>query len=52
MLYLTSWIVDSFHIATFLDAVAATIVIWVVNVVLGIALRPVEKNRRRRRRGR
>ncbi len=43
MLYLTSWIVGSFRIATFSDAVWATIVVWVVNVVLQIAFRRVRK---------
>jgi putative membrane protein len=46
MLYLTSWIVGSFHIATFMDAVWATIVVWVVNVALDLALRRVRKARR------
>ena len=34
MLYLTSWIVDDFTIDGFWWAVLATIIIWVVNVVL------------------
>ena len=34
MLYLTSWIVDDFTIDTFWWAVLATIIVWLVNVVL------------------
>ena len=34
MLYLTSWIVDDFTIDTFWWAVLATIIIWVVNLLL------------------
>jgi len=34
MLYITSWVMDGFDIATFWDAVLGTIVIWLVNVIL------------------
>ncbi len=34
MLYLTSWIVDDFTIDTFWWAVLATIIIWLVNLIL------------------
>ena len=34
MLYLTSWIVDDFNIDDFGSAIAATIVVWLVNTVL------------------
>ena len=34
MLYLTSWIVDDFTIDNFWWAVLATIIVWLVNVVL------------------
>ena len=34
MLYLTSWIVDDFTIDTFWWAVLATIIIWLVNLLL------------------
>jgi putative membrane protein len=36
MLYITSWIVSGFSIASFMDAVWGTIVIWVVNVALDL----------------
>jgi putative membrane protein len=35
MLYVTSWIVGPFSIGGFMDAVWGTLIIWVVNVVLG-----------------
>ena len=34
MLYITSWVMDGFDIASFGDAVLGTIVIWLVNVIL------------------
>ena len=34
MLYLTSWIVSDFNIASFRDAVFATVIVWAVNVLL------------------
>ena len=34
MLYLTSWIVDDFNIDDFGSAIAATIVVWLVNTLL------------------
>jgi putative membrane protein len=34
MLYITSWIVGPFEFASFGDAVLATIVVWLVNVLL------------------
>jgi len=34
MLYLTAWILPSFHIETFGAAVVGTIIVWFVNVVL------------------
>ena len=50
MLYLTSWIVDDFTIDTFWWAVLATIIIWLVNVVLeaffGDNLRDTGRRRR------
>jgi uncharacterized membrane protein YvlD (DUF360 family) len=33
MLYITSWIVSGFNIDKFSDAIWATIIIWLVNVV-------------------
>lgn len=35
MLFLTSWLVDDFHIDGFWDGVAAAIVVWLVNMLLG-----------------
>jgi putative membrane protein len=44
MLYITSWIVDSFTIDTFWWGVLATIIVWFVNIILeaffGDELRP------------
>ena len=34
MLYLTSWIVDDFSVDSFWEAILATIIIWIVNVIL------------------
>jgi putative membrane protein len=34
MLYLTSWIVDDFTIDSFWWAILATIIVWIVNVIL------------------
>ena len=34
MLYLTSWIVDDFTVDSFWEAILATIIIWIVNVIL------------------
>ena len=34
MLYLTSWLVDDFKVESFGAAILATIIVWVVNVVL------------------
>ena len=49
MLYLTSWIVDDFTIDNFWWAVLATIIIWIVNVVLeGIFGDTLREDRRRR----
>jgi putative membrane protein len=49
MLYLTSWIVDDFTIDSFWWAVLATIIIWLVNVVLeGFFGDDLRESRRRR----
>ena len=34
MLYMTSWIVDDFTVDSFWEAILATIIIWIVNVIL------------------
>jgi putative membrane protein len=47
MLYLTTWIVGPFRIASFEDAVWGTLIIWFVNAVLHAAF---DRGRRRRRR--
>ena len=49
MLYLTSWIVDDFTIDSFWWAVLATIIIWLVNVVLEAFFGEDLQNRRPRR---
>jgi putative membrane protein len=49
MLYLTSWLAPGFRIDGFGDAVLATLVIWVVNLVLR-AVFDVEGRRRDRER--
>ena len=49
MLYLTTWIVGPFRIASFEDAVWGTLIIWAVNAALHTAFRLDERKRRRRR---
>ena len=49
MLYLTSWLAPGFRIDGFGDAVLATLIIWVVNLVLR-AVFDVDGRRRRRAR--
>jgi putative membrane protein len=48
MLYLTSWVVDDFTIDTFGAAILATIIIWVVNVILETLFERDERRRRER----
>jgi putative membrane protein len=50
MLYLTTWLVGPFRIATFEDAVWGTLIIWLVNVGLHAVFRLHDRKRRRRRR--
>lgn len=38
MLYVTDWLVGGFHIRTFGAGVVATVIVWVVNVVLEATL--------------
>ena len=47
MLYITSWVMDGFDIATFWDAVLGTIVIWLVNVILYAVLGLNDRSQRR-----
>ena len=42
MLLLTSWLVDGFEVEGFWTAVGATIVIWLVNSLVGALARDVE----------
>ena len=42
MLYVTSWVVDEFTIDSFGAAILATIIIWVVNVILEALFARVE----------
>jgi putative membrane protein len=46
MLYITSWVVDDFNIDDFGSAIAATVVVWLVNTLLeavySSVARPVE----------
>lgn len=48
MLYLTSWVVDDFTIDSFGAAVLATIIVWVVNVILEALFERDERRRRER----
>jgi len=42
MLFLTSWIVDNFHIDGFWWGVLAAIIVWIVNTLIEAAARPAE----------
>jgi putative membrane protein len=46
MLELTAWLVDGFSIDGFWDAVGATILVWLVNLVASSAVRPERRPRR------
>jgi putative membrane protein len=48
MLYLTSWVVDEFTVESFGAAILATIIIWVVNVILEAIFTRVESRPRER----
>lgn len=45
MLFLTSWIVEDFHIDGFWWGVAAALIVWAVNALLGALGRSVEDDR-------
>jgi putative membrane protein len=47
MLLLTDWVVDDFEAGGFWTVVGATIVIWVVNLVISVFLRDVSRSRPR-----
>ena len=49
MLLLTDWVVDDFEAGGFWTVVAATIVIWVVNLVISAALHDLSRSRARPR---
>jgi putative membrane protein len=42
MLFVTSWIVEDFHIDGFWAGVAAAVIVWAVNALLGALARRVE----------
>jgi putative membrane protein len=44
MLLLTSWLVSGFSVDGFWTAVGATIIIWLVNLALGMLTRPVARD--------
>jgi putative membrane protein len=48
MLYVTTWIVGPFRIASFEDAVWGTLIIWAVNAVLHTTFGLHDRRRRRR----
>ncbi len=48
MLVLTAWVVPDFEAGSFWTVVGATIVIWLVNVVIGAAMSDFQRSRRRR----
>jgi putative membrane protein len=50
MLYVTTWIVGPFRIASFADAVWGTLIIWIVNVGLQAVFRLDDRKRRKRSR--
>ena len=50
MLYITTWIVGPFRIASFEDAVWGTLIIWLVNAALHAVFGLDDRRRRRRRR--
>jgi putative membrane protein len=49
MLLLTDWVVDDFEAGGFWTVVAATIVIWLVNLVISAALHDLSRSRARPR---
>jgi putative membrane protein len=43
MLYLTDWIVPSFETGSFWSTLGAAVIVWVVNLVIDLVLKPEEK---------
>ena len=50
MLLLTDWVVGDFEVGGFWTVVGATIVVWLVNVVISAAVHDWSRSRERRRR--
>jgi putative membrane protein len=48
MLLLTDWVVDDFEAGGFWTLIAATIIIWVVNLVISAAMHDLSRSRARR----
>jgi putative membrane protein len=47
MLLLTGWVVPDFEVGGFWTLVGATIIIWLVNLVIGAAMRDIASSRAR-----
>lgn len=43
MLFVTSWVVDDFHVAGFWSGVAAALIVWAVNALLAATGRRLER---------
>jgi putative membrane protein len=43
MLYLTDWIVPSFETGSFWSTLGAAVIVWIVNLVIDLVLKPEEK---------
>jgi putative membrane protein len=48
MLVLTAWVVPDFEAGSFWTVVGATVVIWLVNMVIGAAMSDIRRSRQRR----
>ena len=48
MLLLTDWVVGDFEVGGFWSVIGATIIIWVVNLVIAAAMHDVSRSRARR----
>ncbi|HXV56522.1 MAG TPA: phage holin family protein [Gaiellaceae bacterium] len=44
MLYLTDWIVPSFETGSFWSTLGAAVIVWIVNLVIDLVLKPEEKS--------
>lgn len=45
MLYLTDWIVPSFETGSFWSTLGAAVIVWIVNLVISMVLKPEERAR-------